>query len=109
MVKYEVFLIDDAEKDICEIHSSIARHDSPGKADKLLNSLEKTCYSLSTFPNRGHIAPELEHIGIFEYKEIHFKPYGIIYQIIETRIYVYCILDGRRAMQQLLQERLLRR
>ncbi len=107
-MNYEVFFIEDAEEDLYEIYNYVAIHDLPGRAEKLLDNLEKTCYSLSTLPNRGHIPPELERIGIFEYKEIHYKPYRIIYQIAETTVYVHCILNGRRSLQQLLQERLLR-
>ena len=107
-MNYEVFIIDDAEEDIYEIYNFVAIHDSSASAEKLLENLEKTCHSLSTFPNRGHIPPELERISIFEYKEIHYKPYRIIYQIMDSAIYVHCILDGRRNLQQLLQERLLR-
>jgi toxin ParE1/3/4 len=48
--------------------------------------------------NRGHTPPELERIGIYEYREIHYKPYRIIYQIIESDVYVHCVLDGRREL-----------
>ena len=107
-MNYEIFIIDDAEKDIFEIYQYVAIHDSPDKAEKLINNLEKTCYNLSTFPNRGFIPPELERVGAFDYKEIHFKPYRIIYQIMEATVYIHCILDGRRDLHHLLQERLLR-
>ena len=105
---YEVLIISDAEEDIYEIYNYVATYDSVEKAKYLITKVKETCYSLSTFPNRGHIPPELERIGVFDYKEIHFKPYRIIYQIIESKVYVHCILDGRRDFQQLLQKRLLR-
>jgi len=108
MTNYEVFIIADAEEDLFEIYNYVAIHDSSKKAEKLIDNLEKTCSTLITFPNRGHIPPELERIGIFEYQEIHYKPYRIIYQIIESTVYVHCILDARRNLQQLLQERLLK-
>ena len=78
------------------------------KAENFIDNLEKTCSTLITFPNRGNIPPELERLGIFEYQEIHYKPYRIIYQIIESIVYIHCVLDGRRNLQQLLQERLLK-
>lgn len=107
-MNYEVLVIADAEEDLYEIYNYVAANDSINKAEYVLTKLEETCYSLSTFPNRGHLPPELERIGIYEYKEIHFKPYRIIYQITESTVYVHCVLDGRRDMQQLLQRRLLR-
>jgi len=50
---------------------------------------------------------ELVSIGIKEYREIFFKPYRIIYRIIEKNVFVLLIVDGRRNMQELLQRRLL--
>jgi toxin ParE1/3/4 len=38
---------------------------------------------------------------------IFFKPYRIIYRVIENNVYVLLIADGRRDMQTLLQRRLL--
>jgi toxin ParE1/3/4 len=43
-----------------------------------------------------------------EFREIHFKPYRIIYQIIDKRVFVHCVLDGRRDLQELLERRMLR-
>ncbi len=108
MKEYSAYFIADAEDDLFEIYNYVSTYNSITKAKNLLDKLEETCNNLSTFPNRGHIPPELERIGIFEYKEIHYKPYRIIYQILDTNIYIYCMLDGRRDLLQLLQERLIR-
>ena len=105
---FEVYIVNDAEDDLYEIYNFIAIYDSIEKAEILLTNLEETCQSLSTFPNRGHLPPELERINVFDYKEIHYKPYRIIYQVIESDVYVHCILDGRRNLQELLEKRLLR-
>jgi toxin ParE1/3/4 len=107
-MKYKVFIIADAEEDLYEIYNFVAVHDSLEKAEKLLTKLEDTCNSLSTFLKRGHIPPELDRIGVLDYREIHYKPYRIIYQIIESGVYVHCVLDGRRNLQELLDKRLLR-
>ncbi len=108
MKKYDVYFIADAEDDLYEIYAYVAKHDSIAKADSLLDKLEATCNKLSTLPDRGHLPPELERIGIFDCREIHYKPYRIIYQVIEANVYIHCILDGRRDLAQLLQERLIR-
>ncbi|NIA29381.1 MAG: type II toxin-antitoxin system RelE/ParE family toxin [Actinobacteria bacterium] len=107
-MNYKVFVIADAEQDILEIYDYIANSDSSEKAEYVLKNLEEKCSSLSTMPNRGHYLPELERIGIFEYREIHFKPYRIIFQVIGANVYIHCILDGRRDLQDLLGKRLLR-
>ena len=41
-------------------------------------------------------------------KPTDFKPYRIVYQVGKKTVYIHCVFDGRRDMQKLLQERLLR-
>ena len=87
--------------------SYIAEHDSPRKADNVLNQIEKAFFTLSEFPERGVYPKELLKLGIREYREIFFKPYRIIYRVMDKNVYVLLIVDGRRDMQVLLQRRLL--
>ena len=107
-MKYIVYLISDAEEDIIDIYDYISISDSIEKAEYLFQKIKETCLSLSGLPNRGHIPPELERIGVVEYREIHFKPYRIIYQVVESNVYIHCILDGRRELQELLEKRIIR-
>jgi toxin ParE1/3/4 len=107
-MKYKVYLISDAEEDILGINNYISISDSIEKAEHLLDKIQETCLSLTDLPNRGHIPPELERIGVIEYREIHFKPYRIIYQVIDSNVYIHCILDGRRELQELLEKRIIR-
>ena len=107
-MKFEVFLTIDAEEDIFEIYNYVAINDSDGKADYLSGKLLETCLSLENSPDRGHLPPELERINVREYSEIHFKPYRIIYQVRNKQVFIHCVLDGRRNLQDILQDRLLR-
>ncbi len=107
-MKYSVYVVEEAEQDLQEIYRYVFRNDSPEKADRLLDNIEKTVMKLEALPLRGHIPPELERISVTEYREVFFKPYRIIYQVTGRAVYVYCVLDGRRDLQDLLQERLLR-
>jgi toxin ParE1/3/4 len=107
-MKYRVYIIADTEEDIFGIYKYVATNDSVQKADLLLRNIEEKINGLADLANRGHIPPELEHVGVYEYREIHFKPYRIIYQILESDVYVHCVLDSRRDLDDLLRERLLR-
>ncbi len=107
-MRHQVYLVKDAEDDLYDIYKFVAANDSPGRAKKLLEKIQAVCELLANLPKQGHVPPELERIGIFEYKEIHYKPYRIIYRIIEKTVYIHCILDGRRDLQDLLTERLMR-
>lgn len=107
-MKYRVLLVEAAELDLLDIHMFVERNDSAERADRLLAGLEQAIAALHKLPERGHFPPELERIGIHDYREIHFKPYRIVYEISSRDIIVHCILDGRRDLRDLLQERLLR-
>lgn len=107
-MKYQVHLVSDAEDDLFEIYQYVAQNDSIHRAEDLLNGLEETCLTLSHLPGRGHVPPELERVSVFEYLEIHYKPYRIIYQVISQRVLIHCVLDGRPDLSELLQRRLLR-
>ena len=107
-MRFNVNLVIDAETDLFDIYLYVAQNDAPEKAARLLNNLEKTILRLETTPLRGSYPPELERVGVLEFREIFFKPYRIIYQVQKTNVYVHCVLDGRRDLQDLLQTRLLR-
>ncbi len=106
-MSFSVLLTDDAGRDLEDLCDYIDLHDVPYKADYVLEQIEKACNSLSEKPHRGAYPKELLSIGVREYREIFFKPYRIIYRVIENNVYVLLIADGRRDMQTLLQRRLL--
>ena len=104
---FTALLTTDAARDLDELYDYIALHDAPRKADTVLEQIEKAFSKLSEFPERGAYPKELLAIGIREYREIFFKPYRIIYRVMDKNVYVLLIVDGRRDMQSLLQRRLL--
>lgn len=107
-MQYKVLIDPQAKEDLKEIFIYVAVNESFDSADKLLNALEKACFKLEEFPERGHIPQELRSTGIKRYLEIHYKPYRIIYEISDNIIYIHSVLDGRRNMQEILSDRLMR-
>lgn len=107
-MKFRVNFICDAEDDLFEIFKYVYSNDSEENAESLYNSLYKKCLTLEEFPQRGRIPPELKQLEIDDFLEIFYKPYRIIYQVIQNEVFIHCIIDGRREIQILLQERLLR-
>ena len=103
---FKVLLTNDAARDLDELYDYIALHDAPRKADSVLEQIEKAFSKLSEFPERGAYPKELLAIGIREYREIFFKPYRIVYRVMDKTVYVLLVVDGRRDMQSLLQRRL---
>lgn len=104
---FKVYLTRDAASDLKEIYDYIREHDSSRKADHVLKQVQKSFSALSEFPNRGSYPHELSRLGIKEYREVVFKPYRIIYRIMDKNVYILLIADGRRDMQSLLERRLL--
>ena len=107
MRQYEVLLTEDAEHDLEDLFDYIAEHDSNASANHVLDRIEKSIESLSSFPERGSFPKELLALGIKDYRQVFFKPYRMIYRIFEKRVYIYLIVDGRRDMRTLLERRLL--
>ncbi|MCH7888503.1 MAG: type II toxin-antitoxin system RelE/ParE family toxin [Proteobacteria bacterium] len=105
---FRVLLVEDAERDIEDIHSYIALSDSPERADRILDALEELCNGLAEPPARGNVPKELRDLGITQYREVHHAPYRVIYQVLGDEVVIHCVLDGRRDMESLLQRRLLR-
>lgn len=104
---FSVLLTDDAVRDLEDIYDYIELHQSRGKANHVLERIEKEVNSLSENPERGAYPRELIALGLREFRQIFFKPYRIIYRVMGNKVYVLLIADGRRDMQKLLQRRLL--
>jgi toxin ParE1/3/4 len=104
---FQVFLTDGAARDLEDLYDYIELHDVPGKADHVLEQIERAFASLPKNPQRGTFPKELLAIGLKEYREIFYKPYRTLYRVMPEKVYVLVIADGRRDMQALLQRRLL--
>jgi len=103
---FEVFLTDDASRDLGALYDYIESYDAPEKAEYVLDRIEQAFSSLAENPERGAYPKELLAIGLRDFREIFFKPYRIIYRVVAERVYIMVIADGRRDMQALLQRRL---
>jgi toxin ParE1/3/4 len=104
---FQVVLTTDAERDLEDIVIYIAKHDSPRSAEHVLRRILDIADSLKSEPNRGSTPKELRALGDQEYRQIFFKPYRLIYRVVEQQVVIYLIADGRRDMQSLLARRLL--
>lgn len=105
---HSVILTASAEHDLLDLHLFVELHDSPAQADALLTKIEQKILSLDQMPQRGHHPPELARLGIHDFREIHCKPYRIIYDIMATDVMIHAVIDGRRDIRDLLAARLLR-
>lgn len=107
MKRYAVELTEHALLDLDDIATYITARDGPARAEHVAQGIEKVYASLTLFPNRGAYVRELLETGNRAFREVHFKPYRIIYRVYEPKVVIFLIADGRRDMQTLLTSRVL--
>jgi toxin ParE1/3/4 len=95
-----------AKRDLEEIHDWVAQHDSPAKANYVLDRLLAVANSIAALPGRGSRPSELPPGLKVDYRQVFFKPYRVIYRVTRAEIIIHAIADGRRNLQSLLFERL---
>jgi toxin ParE1/3/4 len=98
-MQYAVFMLQEAEHDILGTGN-------PGAAKDMIMLLRKACESLSQMPERGHVPPELARADNYEYRQIIVKPYRIIYQVVDSSVFIFGIIHGRRNVDEVLRQRL---
>jgi len=101
-------LSEPALADLLDINDYYLAEVSDHIADKIIDSLEAAVNNLAEFPERGSIPKELLALGIRQYRQVIEQPYRIVYEIVADKVVVHAILDGRRDMQTLLMQRVLR-
>jgi len=102
-VRYTV----DAQRDLEDLLIYVAEHDAPGKADHLLDRIDQVLRTLAESPHRGTVPRELSALGRHDYRQVLFKPYRLIYRVLQDEVLIVLVTDGRRDMRSLLQRRLL--
>ena len=105
---FHVVVTDGAQRDIDDIYRFIEANTGPIAAEKVLGELERRVASLVTLPERGNVPKELQVLGRTDYRELHYKPYRIFYRLRQSQVFVVAVLDGRRDMNLLLRQRLIR-
>lgn len=106
---YEVELTQGAEDDLEEIHGYRSQISGSDDADALIDEFLTVIESLEVFPERGAIPKEIEGLGLKDFRQVLLRQFRLIYRVIELRVVILVIADGRRDMQTLLERRLLGR
>ena len=94
-----------AEEDLKNIILYIAE-DSPTNARNIFEKIKETASSLTLFPERGRIVPELQDQGIFLYRELIIAPWRLVYRIADKKVYVLSVIDSRQNVEDILLKRL---
>ena len=105
-MRYAVFMLQEAEQDLEAIFRYILGSGNPGAAKDMIRLIRKACDSLSQMPERGHVPPELARTDNYEYRQIIVEPYRIIYQVVESSVFIFGIIHRRRSVDEVLRQRL---
>jgi toxin ParE1/3/4 len=103
---YSLRITSAAWRDLVEIHDWIAENDTMENADYVLDRLSETAETIAALPHRGSRPSELPHNMEGEFRQVFFKPYRVIYEVIQNEVVIHLIADGRRNQQTLLLRRL---
>jgi len=105
--QYDVLWSDTAKNDLYTIVEYVYS-DSPTNALNILDKIETQGNKLSRHSERGRYVPELRELDVYVYRELVVKPWRMIYRFDKVNVYILAVLDGRRNLQSLLIERLVR-
>jgi toxin ParE1/3/4 len=81
--------------------------ESPTAARTAASRLQQGTAALRDFPRRGGIVPELQRLGMDEWREFVIAPYRVIYTIEPDGVEIDAVIDSRRDVEGRLLRRLL--
>lgn len=73
-----------------------------------LKKIQSKAENLYHFPEKGRVVSELKFHNILKYRESIVSLWRIIYKIEANKVYVLAVIDGRRNVEDILLERILR-
>ena len=83
--------------------------EAPLRAPHIVDRIVSRGESPAFFPERGRVPPELRGVADRTWREVQEPPWRIIYRIATSRrVEIHAVLDGRRSLEDVLMERILR-
>jgi toxin ParE1/3/4 len=82
--------------------------ESPVLATTIIDRIVERADSLASLPGRGRTPPELRSIGDRTWRELQEPPWRIVYRRLDEVIQIHAGLDGRRNLEDILMERMLK-
>ncbi len=104
---YRVLWARAATHDLVDLVAYLAA-DSPTDARKVARRLKTKASTLDVSPHRGRLVPELSGFGVRTFRELLVRPYRLLYRVSEDRVFVLALFDGRREIDEVLFERLVK-
>lgn len=105
MKRYDVVVTASADDDYCDISNHLLDLVTDLVAIDTLEQLEAAIASLAELPDRGRPVYELRRDPVHVYRELIRLRYRIIYRVEGGAVIVVAIVDHRRGLEALLQQR----
>lgn len=107
-MRYNVLWMEVAQIDLQSVYEYIAI-DSEQHAVKVYRSIKSSTKMLEDFPESGQIVPELAKQNISGIRQVVFMHWRVIYKVFESKIHIEAVIDSRRNIEGILNNRFLNR
>ena len=108
MDEYQVELTAGAEIDLEELVLSALERAGEKHAQAVLKELEDAIESLALHPLRRAVPPQLQALGILEFRQMLVETYRLLFRVQDRRVLIVLIAHQKRDFRSLLERRLLR-
>jgi toxin ParE1/3/4 len=97
-----------AERDHHEILEYIALRDTADAAVAVYQNIMGEVENLHDYPTRCRIPPELNRLGVRDYRELVIPPYGVFFRLTGRSVGILAVLDRRWDLEEIVIQRALR-
>lgn len=102
---YKVLWTGAAQADLESVVDFIAK-ENPITALRLFRFVRLKARGLNRYPERGRRPPEIAHMRGLPFRELILTPWRLMYRIQGRTVEVLAFFDGRRDLEEVIQERL---
>lgn len=109
-MSFTVFLLDDAEQDLWNIHTYIHHQFSEALADRIYQDIRDGILLLEKNPQLGTVIAELAALGMSSFRQmVVMKKNRVVYELDtkQQHVYVYLICTERQDYETVLRRRIL--
>jgi plasmid stabilization system protein ParE len=104
---FDVLWTPSAVSDLDEILDYLDEEAGIDRALEVYARVRGQVSSLSRLPRRCRYVPELKALGLTEFREAIVPPHRIFFRLVEQRVILLGVLDGRRDLEEILIQRAL--
>ncbi len=97
----------DAKSDLVKIISYIKEISGPTTARQVYDRIKEKTAKCTNYPEGYRIIPELQEIGMLEYREIIESPLRIFFRVTDEEIRIISVIDERRNVEDLLYKKVM--